>query len=82
MLPQYKSEAPQTTYSSTAKPQLRKTGSKKERLWPSSCSILPSILRLHGQDGDQNGACVGALKVHSVTVSKWVRNHVPLVLKD
>jgi hypothetical protein len=38
-------------------------GSKKERLCLSLCSILPSVLKLHRQDGDQNGACVAALRL-------------------
>jgi len=64
MLAQYKSEALQTTYSSTAKPQLR----EKRTVRRNVCvrhrvpSYLP-FFKLYWQDGDQNGACVAALSV-------------------
>jgi hypothetical protein len=65
-LPQYKSEAPQTTYSSMAKPQLR----EKRAIRRNVCvrhrvpSYLP-FLKLHRQDGNQNGACVAACNATS-----------------
>jgi hypothetical protein len=80
MLPQYKSEAPQTTYSSTAKPQLRVKRTIRRNVCLSSCSVLPSVLKLHRQDGEQNGACVTTLMCNIMCVVNCLPSKGKLML--